>query len=50
MSTETLGMLMLCGLCLIPFLLGVVITNAWHKGKLVPGWVRNLFDRIKYGE
>lgn len=39
---------MLCLVCLVPFVAGVLVTRAYYMGKLVPGFIRRWFDRIRY--
>ena len=50
MDSQEFGIFMLCLTCAVPFVLGVLITRAYFQGTLIPGWVRRLYDRIKYGE
>lgn len=50
MDSQELGIIMLCLTCAVPFVLGVVVTRSYYRGTLVPGWIRRLYDRIKYGE
>ena len=48
MSSDQYGTILLCVVCLVPFLAGVLITRAWYRGQLVPGFIRRWFERIKY--
>lgn len=50
MNSNDIGIIMLCVICLVPFVAGVLITRAYFKGTLVPGFLKRLYERIKYGE
>lgn len=52
-ANEATGLLMLCGLCTVPFLMGIGATIYWQRriqrygwpGALLPGLVRRWIER-----
>ncbi len=52
-ANELTGLLMLCGICLVPFGLGIAATLYWQRrllrygwpGALLPGLVRRWIER-----